>query len=75
MKLNRRDVMKMSVLGGAALALPLERAMGEELTQANRIAESALPAPRVRVRLLHVDEGRRMIELETSEAEILEGMR
>ena len=45
MKLNRRDVMKMSVLGGAALALPLERAMGEELTQANRIAESALPAP------------------------------
>ena len=37
--------------------------------------ESALPAPRVRVRLLHVDEGRRMIELESSEAEILEGMR
>lgn len=45
MKLNRRDVMKMSVLGGAALALPLERAVGEELTLANRIAESALPAP------------------------------
>ena len=31
MKLNRRDVMKMSVLGGAALALPLERAMGEDV--------------------------------------------
>jgi FtsP/CotA-like multicopper oxidase with cupredoxin domain len=45
MKLTRRDVMKMSVLGGAALALPLERALGEPLTLANRIAESALPAP------------------------------
>ena len=30
MKLNRRDMMKMSVMGGAALALPLERAMGED---------------------------------------------
>ena len=46
MKLNRRDMMKMSVMGGAALAaLPLERAMGEDVTTANRIAESALPAP------------------------------
>ena len=45
MKLNRRDLLKMSVLGGAALALPLERALGEPLTLANRIAESALPAP------------------------------
>jgi spore coat protein A len=44
-KLNRRDLLKMSVLGGAALALPLERALGEPLTLANRIAESALPAP------------------------------
>ena len=45
MKLNRRDLLKMSVLGGAALALPQERALGEPLTLANRIAESALPAP------------------------------
>ena len=37
-------MMKMSVMGGAALAPPLERAMGEDAT-ANRIAESALPAP------------------------------
>jgi len=34
--------------------------------------EDALPAPRVRVRLLHVDEGHRMIELESSEPELLE---
>ena len=45
MKLNRRDVLKMSVLGGAVLALPLERALGAPLILANRIAESALPAP------------------------------
>ena len=36
--------------------------------------ENALPAPRVRVRLLHVDEGHRMIELESPDPEILEGM-
>jgi tRNA threonylcarbamoyladenosine biosynthesis protein TsaE len=34
--------------------------------------ENALPAPRVRVRLLHVDEGHRMIELESPDAELLE---
>src|SRR4051794_39272462 len=45
MKLNRRDVLKASVLGGAAVALPLERALGGPATLANRIAESALPAP------------------------------
>ena len=44
MKLNRRDLLKMSVLGGAALALPLERTLGEP-PLANRIAESTLPAP------------------------------
>jgi tRNA threonylcarbamoyladenosine biosynthesis protein TsaE len=36
--------------------------------------EDALPAPRVRVRLRHIDEARRMIELETAEPELLEGM-
>jgi tRNA threonylcarbamoyladenosine biosynthesis protein TsaE len=36
--------------------------------------EDALPTPRVRVRLLHVDEAHRLIELETAENELLEGM-
>ncbi len=33
--------------------------------------EDALPAPRVRVRLLHIDENRRMIELEVEEEALL----
>ncbi|MGO4258634.1 multicopper oxidase family protein [Marmoricola sp. RAF53] len=45
MGLSRRDVMKMSVLAGAAVALPLERSVSGSLAQANRIAESALPQP------------------------------
>jgi tRNA threonylcarbamoyladenosine biosynthesis protein TsaE len=36
--------------------------------------EDALPAPRVRVRLRHLDEVHRLIELETAEIELLEGM-
>ena len=45
MKLSRRDVMKFSVLAGAAVALPLERSVSGSLALASRIAESALPAP------------------------------
>ena len=45
MELTRRDLVKMSVMGGAALALPLERAARGSVLAANRIAESALPAP------------------------------
>src|SRR3954447_16556639 len=45
MKLSRRDIMKFSVLAGAAVALPLERSVSGSLAFASRIAESALPAP------------------------------
>ena len=45
MDLTRRDVVKLSMLGTAAVALPLERALGGPATMANRIAQSALPAP------------------------------
>lgn len=45
MELTRRDAVKMSMLGAAALALPMERALGGPLTLANRIAASALPIP------------------------------
>ena len=45
MALSRRDIMKLSVVGGAAMALPLHRAVAGPLVLANRIAESALPAP------------------------------
>ena len=45
MSLSRRDVLKLSVAGGAAMALPLERALAGDLTLLNRLAESALPAP------------------------------
>jgi spore coat protein A len=44
MSLSRRDLMKMSVFAGAAVALPLERSVGA-LTSATRIPTSALPAP------------------------------
>ncbi len=45
MALSRRDVIKLSALGATAMALPLERAFGGQGVLANRIAESALPAP------------------------------
>ncbi len=45
MDLTRRDVVKLSVLGTAGVALPLERALGGPATLANRIAQSALPVP------------------------------
>ena len=36
--------------------------------------EDALPDPRVRVRLLHIDETTRMIELETADPVLLQGI-
>ena len=45
MGLTRRDALKVAAVGGAAVALPLERAFGEVKVYANRIAESELPAP------------------------------
>lgn len=45
MDLTRRDMVKLSVLGATAVALPLERALGGPATLANRIAASALPTP------------------------------
>ena len=43
--LTRRDMLKMSVLAGAALMLPLERAARTQLAITNRIPESQLPKP------------------------------
>jgi spore coat protein A len=45
MALTRRDLVKMSVLAGAAVALPLERSVSGSSALANRIASSRLPAP------------------------------
>jgi FtsP/CotA-like multicopper oxidase with cupredoxin domain len=45
MELTRRDLVKLSLFTGTALALPLERSVSGSVAQANRIAESALPAP------------------------------
>src|SRR5437763_9605060 len=45
MQLSRRDVLKLGLFGSAALLLPAERAARTALSQANRIAESRLPAP------------------------------
>jgi FtsP/CotA-like multicopper oxidase with cupredoxin domain len=45
MSLNRRDLLKVSVFAGAALALPLERSVNALSVAGARIAESALPAP------------------------------
>ncbi|MEP6814239.1 MAG: multicopper oxidase domain-containing protein, partial [Marmoricola sp.] len=45
MGLTRRDALKVAVLGGAAVALPLERSVAGVSLYPNRIAESALPAP------------------------------
>lgn len=43
MELTRRDMLKMSLLGGAALLLPLERQARTELLVKNRLPESRLP--------------------------------
>ena len=43
--LSRRDLVKLSVLGGAAVALPLERSVSGASALTNRIASSRLPAP------------------------------
>ena len=45
MALSRRDLIKLSLLGGAAVALPMERAVSASDILGNRIAESRLPAP------------------------------
>lgn len=43
MELTRRDLMKLGVLGGGAMLLPIERTV--RASAQNRMAESALPAP------------------------------
>ena len=45
MELTRRDMLKMSLLGSAALAFPLERVARTQLTVANRLPEDQIPAP------------------------------
>jgi spore coat protein A, manganese oxidase len=45
MELTRRDVVKMSVLAGAAVALPIERSVSGLSLLSSRISQSALPAP------------------------------
>ncbi|NUR14871.1 MAG: hypothetical protein HOQ13_00945 [Dermatophilaceae bacterium] len=45
MELTRKDLLKMSVLGAAAVTLPLERSVNASSALASRIAESALPRP------------------------------
>jgi spore coat protein A len=45
MHLTRRDIIKLGVFGSAALLLPAERAARTAFADANRIAESRLPAP------------------------------
>jgi spore coat protein A, manganese oxidase len=45
MSLTRRDLMKMSVLAGAAVALPLERTVSGRSATGSRIASSRLPQP------------------------------
>lgn len=44
-KLTRKDMLKLSLLGSAALFLPLERAARTEVSIRNRLPESALPKP------------------------------
>jgi FtsP/CotA-like multicopper oxidase with cupredoxin domain len=44
-RLTRREMLKLGLLGGAALALPLERKARTQLMIADRIPESALPEP------------------------------
>ena len=45
MSLTRRDLLALTMLGGATVALPLEATFGTPVNQRNRIAASALPAP------------------------------
>ena len=45
MTLSRRDLLKMSALGAAAVALPVERSVSGLSALSSRIAESALPVP------------------------------
>lgn len=45
MSLSRRDLMKLGVVGGAALALPLERTVRAGSVSQTRIASSRLPKP------------------------------
>ena len=42
---SRRDVLKMGVLGGAVLALPLERTVHAQSASSGRLAASRLPKP------------------------------
>ena len=48
MGMTRRDVMKISVLSGAAVGLPVSHALGDSVS-GNRIAESRLPKPFTRL--------------------------
>ncbi|MFD1052946.1 multicopper oxidase family protein [Terrabacter terrigena] len=45
MSLSRRDLMKLGVVGGAALALPLERTVSARSSSQGRLASSRLPRP------------------------------
>src|SRR5690349_23675072 len=45
MSLSRRDLMKLGVVGGAALALPLERTVSARSSAQGRLASSRLPRP------------------------------
>src|SRR4051812_45602036 len=45
MNVSRRDLMKMSLLAGTAVALPFERSVSGLSALSSRIATSALPAP------------------------------
>jgi|tagenome__1003787_1003787.scaffolds.fasta_scaffold20972251_2 spore coat protein A len=48
MQLSRRDVLKLGVLGSAALVLPMERVARTKLAEAGRLSPSQLPKPFVR---------------------------
>jgi spore coat protein A, manganese oxidase len=45
MELTRKDMLKLSLLGGAALMLPLERTARTKLSITDRIPESQIPKP------------------------------
>lgn len=44
-KISRKDMLKLGLLGSAALMLPLERTARTQLAVSNRIPESQLPKP------------------------------
>ena len=44
-KISRKDMLKLSLLGSAALLFPMERAARTQLSISNRIPESQLPKP------------------------------